>query len=133
MQQAGQEGAKQDRRGQHNAGRAWGSPFQPGQSGNPVGTSKAAREARIVAKMDEIGAEFGGVAALSPGDRVLLRQAAELLTAPRPKSAEDRVRDANVVTRAVGAIRKHRGYEGQAPTMVAALGEGGSDGPFDGS
>jgi hypothetical protein len=57
MQQEGQQGAKQDGRGQHNAGRLWGTPFQPGTSGNPAGKSKA----RIAELVQEWAAEWGGV------------------------------------------------------------------------
>jgi hypothetical protein len=76
-----------------------GNPnWVPGVSGNPAGRSKAARDARVAAKMAELAVEFGGVAALSSIDTTLLRQAAELLMR-RPQGADDHVRIVNAVTR----------------------------------
>jgi hypothetical protein len=112
MQQVDQQVAS--RRGQHNAGRPWGRPFQPGQSGNPHGKSRAWREARIAEVMAEIAAEFGGEAALSAGDRALLRIAAEeVIATPRAHDHEARTRSANIIARALNAIRRHRGPEPQ--------------------
>jgi len=78
-----------------------------GVSGNPAGRSKAARDARVAAKMAELAVEFGGVSALSSIDRTLLRQAAELLMR-RPQGADDHVRIVNAVNRILGGLRKRR-------------------------
>src|SRR5262249_8259552 len=100
------------RRPHPNAGRLWGTPFQPGNSGNPYGKSKTRREQLIAEQMAEIAVEFGGVEALSPGDRVLLRGAAEELISPaRPHNHEARTRSANIISRALSTIRRHRGTE----------------------
>src|SRR5262249_38436920 len=81
-----------------------------GHSGNPDGKSRTRREQRIAEKMAEIAIEFGGVEALSAGDRVLLRGAAEELISPsRPHNHEARTRSGNIGAGRLKAIRRHRG------------------------
>jgi len=83
--------------------------FRPGQSGNPSGRlSNAARQERIEQKTKELAIEFGGLETLSPVEKVMLEQAATLLSR-RPSSAEDVVRVANSVQRLLGALGKRKG------------------------
>jgi hypothetical protein len=63
-----------------------------GRSGNPAGReTRAQRQARIDALAAELAQEFGGLAALTACDRVLIGQAAQLLLR-RPKGHSDVVR-----------------------------------------
>jgi hypothetical protein len=107
----------------HQERRQRGNPnWVPGVSGNPAGRSKAARDARVAAKMAELAVEFGGVAALSSIDTTLLRQAAELLMR-RPQGADDHVRIVNAVTRILGGIRLRHGKREQ-PSPLRFMGDG---------
>jgi hypothetical protein len=103
-----------------------------GVSGNPRGSeSAAARRARVAAKVEtwvqELGSKVGAV------ERDLLQRAAEM-SLIRPRRHEDLVRVTNTISKllAQAGFRKDRPRR-RKPTMVAALGEGNSDGPFGGS
>jgi hypothetical protein len=79
--------------------------FRPGYSGNPRGprSRKQIRDERMI----ELAAEFGGVEALSPGDKAMLGQAADLLNSIRKTTNDnDRVRIINTVNRIVQGIRE---------------------------
>jgi hypothetical protein len=89
-----------------------------GVSGNPEGKSKAARQARIDAKVAELAADFGGVAALSNLDRVYLEKAAELLLR-RPRSAEHVIRHTNSIQRLIAAVELRRGNKRQSESSLA--------------
>jgi hypothetical protein len=109
--------------------------WKPGQSGNPAGKeTAAAKRARVqgmvagwVAELAALGVHAG------TAERLLLQRAAEL-SQVRPHRNEDHVRTVNTISKllAQAGFRKDRPRKRQ-PTMVAALGEGESDGPFDGS
>jgi hypothetical protein len=86
---------KVDRRGQNNAGRAWGTPMRGVQSHLHA---KAAKEVRIVGLLDEWTASIGGPTSLTAAERDLLRKAAELTTL-RVTRAEDGVRIVNAVSK----------------------------------
>jgi hypothetical protein len=127
MQQAGRQGGQQQPQR-----RVYGRPFPPGVSGNPAGKMTAAeRRARLDRMVEDWVAELGG--RVGSAERMLLRRAAEL-SLVRPHRNEDHVRTANTISKllAQAGFRKDRPRKRQ-PTMVAALGEGDSDGPFDGS
>jgi hypothetical protein len=126
MQQANQHGGQQP--GQR---RIYGRPFPPGVSGNPAGKMTAAeRRARLDGMVEDWVAELGG--RVGTAERMLLRRAAEL-SLVRPHRNEDHVRTVNTISKllAQAGFRKDRPRK-RKPTMVAALGEGNSDGPFDG-
>ena len=73
--------------------------WPPGVSGNPAGApTKAEREAKLAARVDELAAVFGGLEALNALERERLRLAAEMLLA-RPRNNEDRVRSTNLADR----------------------------------
>src|SRR5438128_6524854 len=100
MQIAGQ--ASSHKRGNPN--------WRPGISGNPRGAeSRAARQARIVARVAEWAAEWGGVEKLSAIERDLLRRAAELELI-RPRRHEDAVRVANTISKLLAqtGFNRHR-------------------------
>jgi hypothetical protein len=130
MQQAGQHSGQQP----DQPRRVYGRPFPPGVSGNPKGSLTAAeRRARLdrmvegwVSELAEQGIRAG------TAERLLLRRAAEL-SQVRPHRNEDHVRTVNTISKllAQAGFRKDRPRK-RKPTMVAALGEGESDGPFDG-
>jgi hypothetical protein len=94
----------------------------PGVSQNPHGReSKATRMARRDAILAEWAAPYGGVVALRPAELDLLRQAAELVLI-RPRTAEDKVRAANTVSKIlaqVGFVDKHRKRESAADMTLA--------------
>jgi hypothetical protein len=78
--------------------------FRRGYSGNPRGprSRKQIRDERMI----ELAAEFGGVEALSPGDKAMLGQAADLLNSIRKTTSDnDRVRIINTTNRIVQGIR----------------------------
>ncbi len=77
--------------------------WRPGQSGNPAGKSKAARQARLDALVTEWCEPFGGVAKLSPAERLLAYQAAALAVR-RPNRAEDAVRCTNAISKIFAQI-----------------------------
>jgi len=58
-----------EQRAEH--GRGGATRWRPGQSGNPDGKSKAARQARLDALVTEWCEPFGGVAKLNPAERLL--------------------------------------------------------------
>jgi hypothetical protein len=105
------------------------------RSGNLKGSlTAAAKRARLkdivdgwIAELVALGIRAG------TAERLLLQRAAEL-SLVRPHRNEDQVRTANTISKllAQAGFRKDRPRKRQ-PTMVAALGEGESDGPFDGS
>jgi hypothetical protein len=85
--------------------RVYGRPFAPGQSGNRAGReSKAARQARLTAKMAELAEPFGGLGALDVLGRTRLEQAARLLLDTRHRSAEDEIRYVNAVERLLASV-----------------------------
>jgi hypothetical protein len=84
--------------------------FRPGVSGNPEGKSKAARAARLAAKVAELSVDIGGVEKLSVIDKVLMEQAAALLLR-RPKTYEDQVRFSNSIDRILRGVAKRHGLD----------------------
>ena len=81
--------------------------FRPGESGNPAGSLSAkARQDRIEARARELAVEFGGYDTLSPVDRVLVEQAAQLLLR-KPRAGWDVIRHANSVQRLLATVRRH--------------------------
>jgi hypothetical protein len=88
--------------------------FRPGYSGNPRGprSRKELRDERMI----ELAAEFGGVETLSPGDKAMLGQAADLLNSIRKTTSDnDKVRIINTVNRIVQGIRSRH-----APKRVSS-------------
>jgi hypothetical protein len=82
-------------------GRSNNGRFLAGVSGNPAGShgrSRAARQARREALIASWTAHIGGPSSLTAVERDLLVQAAEAHMA-RPRTAEDVVRCANVVSK----------------------------------
>jgi hypothetical protein len=78
--------------------------YAPGYSGNPRGP--LSRKARRDARMNDLAAEFGGVEALSPGDRRFLTEAVDLLLSITKTTNENhKVRIVNAVNRIVQGIR----------------------------
>ncbi len=90
-----------EQRAEH--GRGGATRWRPGQSGNPDGKSKAARQARLDALVTEWCEPFGGVAKLNPAERLLAYQAAALALR-RPNRAEDAVRVANTISKILAQI-----------------------------
>jgi hypothetical protein len=95
--------------------------FRPGFSGNPRGprSRKQLRDERMI----ELAAEFGGVDALSPGDKAMLGQAADLLNSIRKTTSDnDKVRIINTVNRIVSGIReRHAPKRVSDPWLVELL------------
>jgi hypothetical protein len=84
--------------------RAGGRPWPKGTSGNPSGSRV---NVRAVALFNELAADFGGVAALSALDRVLLSQACRLMArAARARDADAAVRLSSEARRALLSLRK---------------------------
>ena len=91
--------------------RGHGRPWLPGQSGNPMGRSRAEKLARRDALIAEWTAVIGGPASLTAAELTLLHQAAGLVMC-HPRTAEDRVRCVNLVSRIMNQVglvggRKH--------------------------
>jgi len=84
------------RRGLHNAGRLWGTPFVSGVYGKAE--AKATKQARRDALIAEWTKPIGGPSHLTAAELALAQQAAGLVMC-RPRTAEDRVRCANLVSR----------------------------------
>jgi hypothetical protein len=81
--------------------------FRPGFSGNPRGP--LSRKARRDARMNDLAAEFGGIDALSPGDRRFLTEAVDLLLSiTKTTNENNKVRVVNAVNRIVSGIRERR-------------------------
>jgi hypothetical protein len=91
--------------------------FKPGQSGNPLGRA-ASTKAKLDAKMAELAAEYGGVAALTVFERTLIEQAAGLLLR-KPSTAEDAVRIANAVARLIRVVQRGRAAAAPTPARLA--------------
>lgn len=94
-------------------GRGGNARWRPGQSGNPSGRSKAAWQARLDALVTEWSEPFGGMAKLTPAERLLVYQAAALALR-RPARAEDAVRITNTISKIfaqVGFADKRRRRE----------------------
>jgi hypothetical protein len=82
-----------------------GNPnWLPGTSQNPAGKeSNAKRHARREAIIAKWAEPFGGAATLSPAERDLLHQAADLVLR-KPHNAEDAVRIANTVSKILAQV-----------------------------
>src|SRR5690242_10920641 len=79
--------------------------FRPHNKANPAGRpSRAARMAQRDQLVEEWAADFGGLAALRKVEVDLLREAAELMVGPKPRSAEDRVRRVNALSRLLAQV-----------------------------
>ena len=114
--------------------------WRKGTSGNPRGSeSKAARLARRDRIIAEWAEPFGGVASLKRVELDLLREAADLVVGPRPRTMEDRVRVTNTVSRVlaqVGFVNRRRGraeppqetLREYAARVVRERSSGGDDG-----
>jgi hypothetical protein len=85
---------------------AHSSRFVPGQSGNPLGA--AGPKLRRTKLLADIAADFGGLDALSAGDRALLERAVSLLCA-NPKLHVERTRAINTAHRIINGIRRRVG------------------------
>jgi hypothetical protein len=92
--------------------------FKPGQSGNPLGRS-ASTKAKLDAKMEELAAEYGGVAALSVYERTIIEQCAKLVLR-HTTTAEDAVRVANTVARLLRTVQRGRALQPAAPAPSLA-------------
>jgi hypothetical protein len=82
--------------------------FRPGQSGNPAGARLHSRKARHADLMAQLSADMGGIAALSPGDVVMLGRAVDLLLS-QPTSTDEHTRLVNGAMRIINGIRKRAG------------------------
>jgi hypothetical protein len=80
--------------------------FKLGHSGNAMGPLR--RKQKLADRANTLAAEFGGLAALSGADWMLIHQCAELLLR-KPEDGEMAVRFANTVSRILGGIRKRHG------------------------
>ena len=90
--------------------------FRPGVSGNPKGAKS--RKARHAEHMERLAADVGGVAALSPGDSMLLGRAVDMLLV-RPSTVEEQTRLVNAATRIVNSIRRR--HEPKRPDRGSSL------------
>jgi hypothetical protein len=78
--------------------------FQPGVSGNPTGFNPGKH---VLALYREMATEFGGEAALSPVDRILLMQAARLLSRSRRLKDQDQaIRMSSEARRTLEGLRR---------------------------
>ena len=79
--------------------------FRPRNNANPAGRpSRAARMAQRDRLVEEWAADFGGVTALRKVEVDLLREAAELMVGPKPRTAEDRVRRVNAISKILAQV-----------------------------
>jgi hypothetical protein len=84
--------------------RARGRPFVKGQSGNPLGMKVRGR--RFDQLCSEIAESYGGVSALSPFQKILLRQGVRLLVrAEREKDADLAVRLSHACMRCLASMQ----------------------------
>ncbi len=82
-QPAEQQREQGQRKPHHNIGRAWGRPFPPGVDGRAWLAAEKVR--RIADMVRELADELGGIDALPPFKRAMLRKAAELLLSSQPR------------------------------------------------
>jgi hypothetical protein len=81
-----------------------GRPFVKGQSGNPEGMRVRGR--RFSELYNDIAASFGGLSALSPFQKILLRQGARLLVkAEKERDPDLAVRLSNACMRALAGMQ----------------------------
>ncbi len=103
--------------------------YKRGQSGNSFGSlSRAAQAQRRDALVAEWTREIGGPGSLTAAELALLHQAAELVLC-RPRTAEDRVRCANLVSRIMAQVglvdrRGRRLGRGEAANFATLLPDG---------
>jgi hypothetical protein len=92
--------------------------YARGSSGNPRGP--LSRKARRDARMNDLAAEFGGIDALSPGDRRFLTEAVDLLLSITKTTNENhKVRIINTVNRIVTGIReRHAAAKREQPAEL---------------
>jgi hypothetical protein len=84
----------------NNAGKVWGTPFQPGNN------ARNAKRQRIAQLMADIAADFeGGLDGMRAADRIILEKAAGLLC-QTPKTHWDACRGINAANRLLGGLRK---------------------------